>query len=274
MAVYAIGDLQGCLDALHALLTKINFNSDSDTLWFTGDLINRGGQSLETLTELHAIRDNIVSVLGNHDLHCIAAYYGHKQLTKNSDLNAVLNAPHADELIQWLTTLPLLHHERIDSQHDYTLVHAGIAPHWTLSQARAYAAEVETVLRSHQRDDLLANMYGNSPTAWSDDLVGHDRLRCIVNHFTRMRYVTDTGDLELKSTMHPKDAPTHLTPWFHFPNRPARNDTILIGHWASLAGDSGLDNVMALDTGYVWGGALTALNLNTHERISIEHASR
>jgi bis(5'-nucleosyl)-tetraphosphatase (symmetrical) len=196
MAVYAIGDVQGCFDELQALLDRLAFNAVHDRLWFTGDLVNRGPMSLETLRFIKGLGDAALSVLGNHDLHLLAAAYGHTLKNDDHTLDAVLDAPDRDELIDWLRHRPLLHH---DADLDFTLVHAGLPPQWDLALAQRCANEVETMLRSDGIADLLTNMYGNNPKQWTDELEGYNRLRFIINCFTRMRYCDPAGRLDLKS---------------------------------------------------------------------------
>lgn len=260
MATYAIGDIQGCLEPLQCLLEKIQFDSARDKLWLAGDLINRGPQSLATLRYLYSIRDSLEIVLGNHDLHFIAVYYGVRKCGNSDTLNELVQAEDAKVLVDWLRQQKLLHH---DTLLGFTLVHAGIPPHWDLPQATAHAREVELILRSNKHcKDYLSSMYGNQPSQWSEKLQGHDRLRLITNYFTRMRFCTATGELELKSKEGAASAPDGFAPWFSHSNRKTRNQKIIFGHWASLGGRVNGANLFALDTGCVWGGALTALRLD------------
>ncbi|WP_121238792.1 symmetrical bis(5'-nucleosyl)-tetraphosphatase, partial [Pseudomonas aeruginosa] len=193
MAVYAVGDLQGCLDPLKCLLERVAFDPTKDRLWLVGDLVNRGPQSLETLRFLYAMRESVVSVLGNHDLHLLAVAHKSERLKKSDTLREILEAPDREPLLDWLRHLPLLHY---DEQRKVALVHAGIPPQWSLEKARLRAAEVEQALRDDQRLPLfLDGMYGNEPAKWDKKLHGIDRLRVITNYFTRMRFCTEDGKL-------------------------------------------------------------------------------
>lgn len=258
MSVYAIGDIQGCFEALQCLLTKIRFNPDKDQLWLVGDLVNRGPDSLATLRYLYSIRDSVKIVLGNHDLHLVAAHYQLRKPGKSDTLDQVLSAPDCQQLIDWLLTWPLVYHQ---AELGFTLVHAGIPPQWSLENALAYSAEVQQVLNSDQRMEFLAAMYGNEPSVWSDDLKGMDRLRLITNYCTRMRFCNSAGQLELLTKESADAAPPGFAPWFSSGNRRMRNQPIIFGHWAALQGKVDLPNLYALDTGCIWGGALTALDL-------------
>lgn len=264
MAVYAIGDIQGCFDELQALLDKIGFDPAHDRLWFTGDLVNRGPKSLETLRYVKSLGDRAVTVLGNHDLHLLAVAYG-LQDNEAEDLDRILTAPDRDELIDWLRHRPLLHH---DPELGYTLVHAGLPPSWDLAKAQALAGEVESVLRGPDCRAFLEHMYGNEPEQWSDDLTGWDRLRFIVNCFTRMRFCDNDGRLELQAKGPPGSQPAPYRPWFAIPDRASADLKIVFGHWSTL-GPCAEPNVFPLDTGCLWGGSLTALRLDgERKRIS------
>lgn len=258
MATYAIGDIQGCLEPLQCLLKKINFNPAKDKLWLAGDVINRGPDSLATLRLLYKLRDSITLVLGNHDLHFIAVYYGLRKAGKNDTLEPLLLAPDRADLIYWLRQQKLVHH---DAQLNFTMVHAGIPPQWSLDDALGRASEVETVLQSNSPELLLENMYGNSPARWSDELQGAERLRVITNYFTRMRFCSAQGELELETKESADAAPIGFAPWFSLSGRKMRNHKIIFGHWAALEGQANTKNIYALDTGCVWGGELTALRL-------------
>lgn len=257
MAVYAIGDIQGCFDELQALLDKIGFDPAHDRLWFTGDLVNRGPKSLETLRFVKALGDRAITVLGNHDLHLLAVVYGLKDDTAE-DIGDVLTAPDRDELTDWLRRRPLLHH---DAELGYTLIHAGLPPSWDLAKAQALAAEVEAVLRGPDCHAFLKHMYGNEPTQWSDDLTGWERLRFITNCFTRLRFCDNEGRLALKEKGPPGSQPAPYRPWFTVPNRASAGINIVFGHWSTL-GPCAEPNVFPLDTGCLWGGHLTALRLD------------
>jgi bis(5'-nucleosyl)-tetraphosphatase (symmetrical) len=259
MATYAIGDIQGCYDSLQCLLEKIAFNPEHDKLWLVGDMINRGPDSLGTLRFLYSIRHAVEFVLGNHDLHFIAVAYGLKNKSQNDTLDALINASDRQQLIDWLIQGKLLH---TDETLGFTMVHAGIPPIWNLEQAQAHAREVEAVLQSRYCRDFLSNMYGNSPKRWKNKLIGMDRLRLITNYFTRMRFCSDEGMLELDTKESAAAAPIGFAPWFSFAERKTANDKIIFGHWAALEGQVNVPNLYALDTGCVWGGSLSALRLD------------
>lgn len=258
MATYAIGDIQGCLEPLQCLLQEIEFDPRNDKLWLAGDLINRGPDTLATLRFLYQLRDSITVVLGNHDLHFIAVYYGLRKRGKNDTLDELLRAPDCADLVYWLRQQKLIHH---DPALGFTMVHAGIPPQWDLPEALARAREVENILQSDKIENFLSDMYGNLPSRWRDDLAGVDRLRLITNYFTRMRFCSADGELELQTKESADAAPIGFAPWFSFPERKTQAQKILFGHWAALEGRADVENVYALDTGCVWGGALTALRL-------------
>ena len=260
MATYAIGDLQGCYDSLLRLLDKLNFDPAQDTLWFAGDLVNRGPDSLSSLRFVKSLAEHAVTVLGNHDLHLLAIAAKHKN-TNDDGLKAILKADDAGELLNWLRTQPLLHH---DKELGFTMVHAGIYPHWDLQTAQHYAHELESVLRSDDYLDFVFNMYGNLPGKWNSDLQSWDRLRFICNSFTRMRYVEHDSTLNFHSHGAPGTHPENTLPWFELPSRKTTNDRIVFGHWSTL-GKINQKNIYALDTGCVWGGELTALRIDTEE---------
>ncbi len=265
MAIYAIGDIQGCYEDLTLLLDYAEFNPQTDKLWFVGDLVNRGPDSLSSLRFVKKLQvaGTAQTVLGNHDLHLLAVYH---QLKKNNDpaIDELLNAPDCDELIHWLRKQPLLIH---DKQTGFTLVHAGIYPHWALAQAKEYASELETVLRSDQYLDFLKHMYGNQPNSWSESLTGWDRLRFICNSFSRMRYCQPGGELDFDYNGAPGSQQNNLLPWFDMAKRPCENEKIIFGHWSTLGyfkEQNNLqlpDGIYATDTGCVWGGKLTALKI-------------
>jgi len=268
VATYAIGDIQGCFSALKQLLKSVEFNRDKDRLWIAGDLINRGPESLQTLEFLYKIRENLDIVLGNHDLHLLAVAAGFKKPTPSDTLDDILKSPIRKQLLNWLRQQPLIHH---DSTLNYTMVHAGIPPQWSISESLIYAKEVENILSSDDINTFLSVMYGNSPNHWDESLTGMDRLRLITNYFTRMRFCTPAGGLELKTKSHVNDAPTGYYPWFDINNRKAKNDNIIFGHWAALEGKTHQDNIFALDTGCVWGGKLTAMRLEDKKIFSVDN---
>lgn len=265
MSHYAIGDIQGCLKPLECLLEKIQFDPQKDRLWIAGDLINRGPDSLAVLRLLYKLRDSVTAVLGNHDLHFLAVARGLRKQGKNDTLAELLHADDLQELTEWLRHCKLLHH---DAPLGFTMVHAGIPPQWNLAQAQHYAREVEKVLHSAAIDEYLSAMYGNEPNRWSNELTGQDRLRLITNYFTRMRFVTADGELELKTKDNATAAPVGFSPWFTLPHRQTINDKIIFGHWATLNGQANTAGIFALDTGCVWGGALTALRLEDEKLFS------
>ncbi|MDQ2077595.1 symmetrical bis(5'-nucleosyl)-tetraphosphatase [Marinimicrobium sp. ABcell2] len=258
MSTYAIGDLQGCLEPLKRLLGQVNFDPCADRLWIAGDLVNRGPSSLETLRYLYELRDSVTAVLGNHDLHFLAVAFGHKRKSRYDTLEDLLKAEDCTDMIAWLRQCPLLHR---DEALGFTMVHAGIPPNWTMEQAEAHAREVEAVLQSNQLDHFLSHMYGNKPRRWKNKLIGVDRLRLITNYFTRMRFCTEDGELELESKAGADQHPPGFAPWFAHPKHKCRKHKIVFGHWAALEGKADAPNVYALDTGCVWGGSLTALRL-------------
>lgn len=270
MATYAIGDVQGCLEPLQCLLQKIEFNPTKDTLWFAGDLINRGPDSLATLRLLYKLRESIVIVLGNHDLHFIAVYYGLRKRGKNDTLDELLRAPDCPDLIYWLRQQKLVHHDPVLG---FTMVHAGIPPQWDLHDALTYSREIEHILQSDKIETFLANMYGNLPSRWDNNLSGLDRSRLITNYFTRMRFCSSDGELELQTKENADAAPAGFSPWFLINKRKMENQKIVFGHWAALEGQSGISHVYALDTGCVWGGSLTALRLDDQVRFTCECAA-
>ena len=266
MTTYAIGDLQGCLEPLERLLTHIQFNPKKDTLWFTGDLVNRGPQSLETLRYVKNLSDQHKIVLGNHDLHLLArAHHAHPGWPDDT-LDDILQASDKIELLEWLTHHPLIHH---DEKLNYALVHAGLASNWDLNTALRLSQEIETVIRGEKAAEFFRNMYGNMPDHWDENLEGWDRLRCITNFFTRLRFCYPDGRMELKNKGAIGSLADELIPWFKVSTRANANINILFGHWAALAGITNTPHTFALDTGCIWGYSLTAMNLSTQERFSV-----
>ncbi len=257
MAVYAIGDVQGCYTSLCRLLESIQFDQSCDQLWFCGDLVNRGPESLETLRFIRALGDAAVVVLGNHDLHLLARYHNGQKLSVSDSLYAVLTCPDRDELMNWLQNLPLVH---FDEGLSTLLVHAGIHPEWKVSQALAYAGEVEAVLRGQASTAFFAEMYGDKPDVWRDDLAGMSRLRCITNIFTRMRYFFGDGRLDMSAKGAPDQHP-EMTPWFELNKRATESIDVVFGHWSTLpVGTYG--RYFAIDGGCVWGGKFVALRID------------
>jgi bis(5'-nucleosyl)-tetraphosphatase (symmetrical) len=258
MARYAIGDIQGCCDELEALLQRCHFSADRDELWFVGDLVNRGPKSLETLRFVRALGANATVVLGNHDLHLLALAHGSKRKHKQGDtLDAILQAPDREQLLEWLSGRPLA---VFDEPRGDLLVHAGLVPEWTPRFAAKLAREVEAVLRNDART-LFDAMYGNKPDKWSDGLRGMDRLRFVINVFTRMRYCRRDGTVDLELKDKPGEQPAEFLPWFDLPGRQSRDVRVVCGHWSTL-GFKKRPDLLALDTGCVWGGALTAMDLD------------
>jgi bis(5'-nucleosyl)-tetraphosphatase (symmetrical) len=268
MATYAVGDLQGCLTPLQELLKQVNFNWENDQLWLTGDLINRGGQSLSTLRFVHQHRDNIITILGNHDLHLLAIAEGVKQPSPSDTLNNILKASDRDVLLEWLRHRPLLHH---DNKMKITMVHAGIPPQWSVKKALKRAQEVEKILRSRQYRRFFENMYGNKPNGWKKGMSDTERWRVITNYFTRMRFCSAEGKLELTAKQGMDQSPEGYLPWFAHSHRKTHNDRILFGHWAALEGHTGNPNAIALDTGYVWGKAMTMIRLEDLKIFRVEY---
>jgi len=268
MATYAVGDLQGCLEPLQCLLEQVAFDPAKDSLWLVGDLVNRGPQSLATLRFLYGIRESLVCVLGNHDLHLLAAGRNIERLKKSDTLREILEAPDCADLLEWLRQQKLMHY---DEQRDIALVHAGIPPQWSVRKALKCAAEVEEALRD---DNLIApyldGMYGNDPVKWDNDLKGVTRLRVITNYFTRMRFCTSEGKLDLKSKEGVGTALPGYKPWFTYKERKTKGQKIIFGHWAALEGQCDEPGIFALDTGCVWGGAMTLINVDTFERLQCQ----
>ena len=267
MAIYAIGDIQGCFDELLTLLAQLSFEPGRDQVWFVGDLVNRGTQSLQVLRYIRGLGGSAVTVLGNHDIHLLAVAGGHTAARRDDTFHDVLNAPDREELLDWLRHQPLLHH---DNDLGITMIHAGLPPQWDLTTARACATEVENALRGAHYHDYLAAIYGNGPAQWSDTLTGSERWRFITNCFTRLRYCDAQGRLALKDKGAPGTQTAGYMPWFSVPGRANAGLEIVFGHWSTLdACDT--PGVHHLDTGCVWGGALTALRLDDgrRERISI-----
>ena len=255
MAVYAIGDVQGCYGPLRRLLDVIAFDPASDRLWFAGDLVNRGPDSLAVLRFVKGLGEGAVAVLGNHDFHLMCRAEGISPAKRQDTLDDVLGADDRDELVGWLRRLPLIHRED-----GYLLTHAGLLPRWNIGTAVELAHEVETRLRGPDYRGFLRRQAGQGPSAWSGDLVGPQRWNCIVSVFTRLRCCTADGDMALAFSGPPADAPAGYHPWFAWP-REGAEETILYGHWAAL-GLHRENGAVCLDSGCVWGGCLTALRLD------------
>lgn len=255
---YMVGDIQGCLAPLKKLLKKVDFHSQEDQLWCVGDLVNRGPQSLETLRFIRSLGKSAITVLGNHDLHLIAVYSGVKELKRKDRpyLEPILEAPDVDELIHWLRHQPLLH---ADEHLRVAMVHAGIPHIWSIKTACKLAREVESWLRGPQYISLLSEMYGNTPSCWSDSLSGIERARCIINYLTRMRFLSSKGELEFDSKESPDTSPEGFLPWFSYEAKALKYD-LVFGHWAALMGKTSRNDRIGLDTGCVWGNHLTLLH--------------
>ena len=269
VATYAIGDIQGCYDELQALLGVIGFQPAHDRLWFVGDLVNRGPKSLQVLRFVSSLGSDARVVLGNHDLNLIAIAAGVRKLKGRDTVKDVLDAPDGDELIAWLSHQPLLVHE---PGLPYTMVHAGLAPQWSVTEAAMLAAEVQAVVAGDRSSEFLSHMYGNKPDRWKQELTGWERLRFVTNALTRIRYVDPDGRLGMNESGPPGSQPESLTPWFEFEERRSAGERIIFGHWATLQLEQELDpvhRVYHLDTGCVWGGRLTALRLDDERYFSV-----
>jgi bis(5'-nucleosyl)-tetraphosphatase (symmetrical) len=263
MATYAIGDIQGCYDELARLLEKIRFDSSRDTLWFCGDLVNRGGQSLAVLRQVRSFGKSAIVVLGNHDLSLLAIAERDEadQAKVNPELREVLFAPDRNDLLDWLRGSPLVH---VDRQLNFMLVHAGLAPRWNVERAERAAREVEQRLRGEGARRLLKSMFGNKPDLWTPRLQGTDRLRATINVLTRMRYCDVRGRIAYHEKGPPGTQKPGLYPWFEVPGMSPREIRVVCGHWSTLGRFAGL-GVYAIDGGAVWGGELIALRLDEEE---------
>lgn len=264
MATYAIGDIQGCGAELQQLLERIRFDPARDKIWLVGDLVNRGPASLQVLRLIRSLGDSAITVLGNHDLHLLAVAEGLAEPHHTDTLNEVLHAPDRAELLAWLRRQRLLHAEG-----GYVLVHAGLLPQWTVEQAASLAREAEGALRGPDYATFLARMYGNAPHAWDDDLQGYKRLRVIVNAFTRMRICTLQGEMEFRFKGEVQDIPQGYLPWYEVPKRRSREATVIFGHWSAL-GLKVEPRIIALDTGCLWGGPMSAIRLEDRQLFQVE----
>jgi bis(5'-nucleosyl)-tetraphosphatase (symmetrical) len=264
MPTYAIGDLQGCHDSLLRLLDEVKFDPRADRLWLAGDLVNRGPDSLAVLRFLKNLGDAAISVLGNHDFHLLALAEGFGRVHKGDTLDAVLAAPDRDELLHWLRQQKLAWREG-----NLLLVHAGVLPGWSLDDTMRHAAEAEAVLQGPHYRDFFAQMYGNAPVAWDDSLQGVERLRVIVNAFTRLRYCSAAGEMEFHHKGAPGTQPDGWLPWFEVPGRKSAEATFIIGHWSTL-GLVNRQDLIALDTGCLWGVRLTAVRLEDRQVFAVQ----
>jgi bis(5'-nucleosyl)-tetraphosphatase (symmetrical) len=268
MSLYLIGDVQGCDAPLRRLLDKVGFSPSRDRLFLLGDLVNRGPESAAVLRRLMGYGDAATCLLGNHDLSLLAIAYGQRPPHRNDTLDQVLLAPDREPMLEWLRW------QRMALQaHGLLMVHGGVLPQWDVAQTLSLAAEVESVLRGPGVVDFLARMYGNQPDRWDDALAGADRLRVIVNALTRLRFCTPEGVMDLRASGGLHQAPPGTLPWFDVPDRKTARATVVFGHWSTL-GFMRRPDIIALDTGCVWGGCLSALRLDTegsrHELIQVQ----
>lgn len=263
MAVWAIGDIQGCYDELSRMIDKLNYDPAQDALWFCGDLVNRGGQSLEVLRLVKSLNEQTVVTLGNHDLSLLAvgARSEKDQARVNPELRAVLFAPDRDDLLDWLRHRPLLHADRALGT---MMIHAGLAPNWSIPRAESVAREIESQLRANDYKRLLRQMFGNKPETWSARLRGIERLRAGINVLTRMRFCDVRGRIAFSEKGMPGTQRPGIYPWFSVPGHIPRELRVVFGHWSTLGRFAGL-GVHAIDTGCVWGGALTAMRIDVEE---------
>jgi len=255
MALYAIGDIQGCHSEFRELLDVIGFDATRDRLWLVGDLVNRGPGSLGVLRDVMAMGDAATAVLGNHDFHLLTIAAGHRRPHRGDTLDDILEAPDRDALVAWLMRRPL-----VVAEGDHVMVHAGLLPSWTVSQAVSLSREVEATLAGDRAGEFLGELYGDEPRRWRDDLAGDDRLRAIVNACTRLRFCTADDTMEFKEKRGPGSTPQGFAPWFEHPARRSASSIVVCGHWSTLDLLL-LPNMMMLDSGCVWGGALTAVRL-------------
>ncbi|MEM6707497.1 MAG: symmetrical bis(5'-nucleosyl)-tetraphosphatase [Pseudomonadota bacterium] len=267
MTTYAVGDIQGCRAELETLLEQVAFGA-GDRLWLVGDLVNRGPDSLGTLRLLKSLGDSVTAVLGNHDLHLLAIRFGGKPVRRGDTLDDLLAAQDADELLHWLRGRPLLVH---DAKLECVMTHAGVPHIWSLTDAKARAEEVEAVLRGDDASAFLEQLYGGQPDRWDDGLAGVPRLKLIANYFTRMRIIAANGQLDFQHKGLAADAPAGFEPWYALRRPEPRR--YLFGHWASLEPIVDRDDIVALDTGCVWGRTLSGYALETGARISVPAAA-
>ena len=262
MATYIIGDIQGCYEPLQRLLEKIQFDPARDKLWLTGDVVNRGGQSLEVLRLVYSLRANVISVMGNHDLHLLGTVNNRPlKRIKNDEFTAIVKAPDHPELLDWLAASPILHRDKATRT---ILVHAGLLPGWSIPEARLHATEIEAALAGNKRKKFLRIMYGDTPATWSDRLGYWDRVKLATNIFTRIRLCDSRGTLNFSVKGPPEKAPAGCAPWYAYPARRKKKWTIVFGHWAAL-GLMVRSKIICLDSGCVWGGKLTAMRLEDRE---------
>lgn len=267
MATYAIGDIQGCFASFEALLERCAFDPRNDRLWLVGDLVNRGPRSLETLRFVRDLGPAAITVLGNHDLYLLMIAEGFGKRGKDDTLDDILNAPDRDELLGWLRRQPLCHVEG-----EFCMVHAGLLPQWTAAEARQLAREVEQALVAPNYREFMANLWGSEPASWHDDLTGWPRLRVIVNAMTRMRFCSPEGVMEFRTKGEVANAPAGYLPWFQVPDRRSAGDVLVTGHWSAL-GLKIEPNLLALDSGCLWGRHLTAVRLEDRAVFQVDCSS-
>ena len=266
MATYAIGDIQGCFEALEILLRRIAFDPARDRLWFVGDIVNRGPDSLAAMHFVKGLGEKAVTVLGNHDLHLLTVAEEFAKIHRGDTLDEILSAPDREELLAWLRRQKLMHVEA-----GWAMVHAGLLPQWSVARAVELAREVEAALAGPNYRDLLQQMYGNEPDTWDERLQGFDRLRVIINAMTRLRLCTPDGRMEFRHKSAPLNLPDGYLPWYAIPNRASAGEPLIFGHWSTL-GLHATDDVVALDSGCLWGNALSALRLEDREIIQVSCA--
>lgn len=278
MALYLIGDIQGCDAPLQRLLDTLAFSPSRDTLYVLGDLVNRGPDSASVLRRFMGYGDAARCLLGNHDLNLLAIAQGVRKPHRKDTLSGILDAPDRDAMLQWLRHQRMAMVLNPSSKNEVLMVHAGVLPAWTATKTIALAAEVEALLQSDGAPEFFQSMYGNTPNVWSDALTGMDRARAIVNALTRLRFCTAQGEMEFETKEGAGGAPPGYMPWFDVPGRQTAGTTVAFGHWSTL-GWLGRSDVLSLDTGCVWGGALSALRLgsgagtDTHELIQVQCAA-
>lgn len=254
--IYLLGDIQGCGERLSHMLDVTDFSPSRDHLYVLGDLVNRGPDSLGVLRQLRALGGAATCLLGNHDLHLLAVAQGVRRVHRSDTLDTILNAPDREDWLNWLRQQRLAVHA-----HGWLMVHAGVLPQWSLDAALGLAGEVERMLQSEDLSAFLPQMYGNEPRRWHDGLQGSDRLRCAINAFTRLRFCSLQGDMDFESKEGAGQAPVGCVPWFDVPGRLTQGVPVAFGHWSTL-GLINRDDLLALDTGCVWGGQLSAARLD------------
>lgn len=263
MATYAIGDIQGCYTSFIHLLDLIGYNPKQDRLWLVGDIVNRGPDSLAMLRFAREAGDSIVMVLGNHDLHLIMVHAGIGRCHPKDTIQSILEADDCDDLIHWLRTQRLFY-----TDNDYAMVHAGLLPAWSIAQSEALAGEVESALQQANYREIFSRLYGNEPNYWTDDWNNPERMRVIINAMTRMRVCSADGRMNFSFKGMLESIPEGLMPWFDAPGRASRDKTIVCGHWSAL-GLHVTDHVIALDSGCIWNGRLSAIRLEDRKVFQI-----